>query len=625
MHEPQASERYSKPSGMARKKRHKSIFVACIFMEFVLYLQQILLLNDMAMKKKSILLRTVVLVVAMMCALGASAQEAYACYNESNKTLTFYYDNRRSSHLATTYDLNTGSNLPGWYNDGTYANVTWVVFDYSFTDARPTSTYFWFYSMENLESIRYLPYLNTSEVTNMAEMFAFCSNLTSLELNSFNTSKVTNMEGIFNGCVNLKSINVSNWNTSNVATMENMFRECSSLMDLDLSSFNTSNVTNMCSMFENNTSLTSLDLSNWNTSNVTDMRWMFLGCSNLTTIYAGNAWSTAAVTNSDSMFYNCTSLVGGQGTTYSRSHVDMAYAHIDGAPANPGYFTENDAPEAYVCYTPSNKTLTFYYDKLRGSRTCITYNLKESTGVIDGMGWYVDHTHSKVTQVVFDPSFADARPTTTSYWFYDLQNLESISGMSYLNTSEVTEMSGMFSNCRSLESIDLSHFNTSKVTTMRGMFDFCWVVTSLDLSSFNTASVTDMSWMFTVCYSLETIYVGDGWNTEAVTHSTEMFIDELRLVGGQGTTWNRMNPNDKTYARIDGGPSCPGYFTEKPAFIRGDVNGDSSVKISDVTTLIDLLLDGGTISNPAADCNQDGNISIGDVTALIDYLLNETW
>ena len=57
----------------------------------------------------------------------------------------------------------------------------------------------------------------------------------------------------------------------------------------------------------------------------------------------------------------------------------------------------------------------------------------------------------------------------------------------------------------------------------------------------------------------------------------------------------------------------------------GDVNNDGSVNIADVTALIDLLLGGGSISNPAADCNQDSSINISDVTALIDYLLSGSW
>ena len=75
-----------------------------------------------------------------MCALGANAAEAYACYTPSNTTLTFYYNNYRSSHTTPTYDLNTGGSDTGWDTDVTNADVTKVVFDSSFDDARPTST-----------------------------------------------------------------------------------------------------------------------------------------------------------------------------------------------------------------------------------------------------------------------------------------------------------------------------------------------------------------------------------------------------------------------------------------------------------------------------------------------------
>ncbi len=104
-----------------------------------------------------------------------------------------------------------------------------------------------------------------------------------------------------------------------------------------------------------------------------------------------------------------------------------------------------------------------------------------------------------------------------------------------------------------------------------------------------------------------------------------MFDGCTSLVGGQGTTWSSSNPKDKTYAHIDGGTSNPGYFTDKNAGLRGDVNGDGNVNIADVTALIDLLLGGGSISNPAADCNRDSSINIADVTALIDYLLSGRW
>ncbi len=499
--------------------------------------------------------------------------EAYACYTSSNTTLTFYYDGQRSTRTGTTYDLNTGDNDTGWENDGTNANVTQVVFDPSFANARPTTTYSWFYNMRNLQSITGLSYLNTSEVTNMGWMFTNCNQLTSLDVSHFNTSKVIYMNQLFSGC----------------------------------------------------TGLTSLDLSSFNTSNVTiKMSSMFYNCYNLQTIYVGSGWSTAAVTSSTNMFLNCSSLVGGQGTTWNESNpTDKTYAHIDGGTSNPGYFTDKNAPVPYACYTSSNTTLTFYYDNQRSSRTGTTYDLNTGTNFTD---WHNDGTNYYVTQVVFDPSFANARPTSTSDWFDSMTNLESITGMNYLNTSEVTSMAWMFLGCRKLTSLDVSHFNTSKVIYMTQMFYRCIGLTSLDLSSFNTSKVIDMQSMFEESNKLQTIYVGSGWSTAAVTGSANMFFNCTILVGGQGTTYD-ANHVDKTYAHIDGGPSNPGYFTAKNAGLRGDVNGDGSVNISDVTALIDYLLTGNAsgISLSGADCNQDGSINISDVAALIDRLLIGSW
>ncbi|MBQ9556054.1 MAG: BspA family leucine-rich repeat surface protein, partial [Muribaculaceae bacterium] len=507
------------------------------------------------MKQKKLPLRLAVLVAAMLCALGAKAVEAYACYTPSNTTLTFYYDNQRSSRPGTTYDLNTGANEPGWKTDGTVTNVTKVVFAPSFADARPTTTYFWFDKMENLQSITGLSYLNTSQVTNMGHMFSYCYKLTSIELSGFNTSKVTDMV-----C---------------------MFYNCESLMSLDLSSFNTSKVTNMQSMFYGCSSLTSLDLSSFSTSNVANMYYMFSYCTNLQTITVGSGWSTAAVTSSTNMFKNCTSLVGGQGTTYDANHVDKTYAHIDGGTSNPGYFTEW---EAYACYTPLNTTLTFYYDNERSGRTGTTYDL--NTGANDP-GWKTDGTVTNVTKVVFAPSFADARPTSTYYWFYGMQNLQTIVGMKeYLNTSQVTDMrcmfilcsgltsldlsrfdtskvtdmSSMFSNCSGLTSLDLSSFDTRKVTNMSSMFSFCSGLMSVNLLSFNTSQVADMKNMFIDCQNLRTIYAGYAWSTAAVTSSSMMFFNCTSLVGGMGTTYDYIHYN-KDYAHLDGGPSDPGYFT----------------------------------------------------------------
>ena len=207
-----------------------------------------------------------------------------------------------------------------------------------------------------------------------------------------------------------------------------------------------------------------------------------------------------------------------------------------------------------------------------------------------------------------------------------MTNLQSITGLSYLNTSEVTNMAWMFGGCTVLTSLDVSHFNTSKVTLMYYMFGFCENLTSLDLGSFNTSKVTNMYNMFYRCSNLRTIYVGNGWNMAAVTSSSDMFLNCSSLVGGQGTTYD-ANHVDKAYAHIDGGPSNPGYFTEKNAGLRGDADGDGEVSISDVSKLTDYLLTGNAsgVNLAGADADQDGEVAIADVSAIIDYLLSGNW
>ena len=119
------------------------------------------------------------------------------------------------------------------------------------------------------------------------------------------------------------------------SSCSSMFASKRALTSLDLSNFNTTNVTLMSYMFSDCAALTSLNLSNFNTTNVEDMYDMFDGCSGLTTIIANN-WSAAG--DSSGMFNGCTSLVGGNGTTYDSNHTDASYAHID-VTDNPGYFT----------------------------------------------------------------------------------------------------------------------------------------------------------------------------------------------------------------------------------------------------------------------------------------------
>ena len=189
-------------------------------------------------------------------------------------------------------------------------------------------------------------------------------------------------------------------------------------------------------------------------------------------------------------------------------------------------------------------------------------------------------------------------------------------------------MNDMFNGCVGLTSLNISSWNTISVSDMQNMFYGCTGLTSLDISGWNTASVWYMNSMFANCTSLATIYAGRGWTTENVygEWGEGMFTNCIALVGGMGTAYD-VNHTDKTYACIDGGPDNPGYFTTKPTFLRGDVNGDDIVNITDVTDLINYLLsrDASSVNLEATDCDQDGITNINDVTALINYLLSGMW
>ena len=324
-----------------------------------------------------------------------AAPEAYAVLSTDGTTLSFYYDGKKSSREGQVFtSLNYDSSMYAmpWCS----STITTVVFDESFANYDGlTNMSCYFYNCSGLATISGLEYVNTSNVTDMFEMFSGCSVLTNLDLRGFTTSNVTNMYGMFRNCSGLKTLDLSSFNTSKVTDMLSMFYGCSGLTNLNLSGFNTSSVTNMAGMFSGCSGLTSLDLSNFNTSKVTNMESMFSGCSGLT-------------------------------------------------------------------------------------------------------------------------------------------------------------------------SLNLSSFNTSSVTDMGNMFYGCSGLTNLDLSSFNTSNVTNMLRMFNRCYGMVTIKVGDGWTTDNVVYSNEMFAHSTNIVGGDGTVFN-SNYTDKTkaYAGIGGYLTKDGQETSR--------------------------------------------------------------
>ena len=374
---------------------------------------------------------------------------------------------------------------------------------------------------------------------------------------SFANARPTSCYMWFYGCENLTTIEgFEYFNTENVTNMRYMFGWCTSLKSLDLTNFNTENVTDMYYMFFKCTSLESLDLTNFNTAKVTNMTAMFRKCSALKTIYASDKFVTDQVTEGSDMFYHCFNL-----KDYTDSKEDHTYANCGPT----GYFTYG---RGYAMFDDATGTLTFSY---KGFKPEGAYELNEGGNTPEWIS-----KNSYVKKVVFDASFANARPTSCFSWFRGCENLTTIEGIEYLNTAKVTNMNNMFDNCESLKSLDLTKFNTENVTSMKFMFEACTTLTSLDVSNFNTAKVTDINYMFSNCSALTTIYASDNFVTDQVTYGNNMFYGCEKLKDYDGSKTDRNYANYRT-----------GYFSKLVG-----KNGDEKIGASGETlTAASLALD----------------------------------
>ena len=348
---------------------------------------------------------------------------------------------------------------------------------------------------------------------------------------SFETFSPTTLNNFLANLTKLETITGLEYlNTENVTDMSSLFYGCGKLTSLDLSHFNTANVTNMSSMFKGCTGLTSLDVTNFNTANVTDMSYMFFGCRRLKEIYVSDKFVTNSVQSSVEMFLGCSSLSGDIDWTSDKA-TDKTYAKTGG-----GYFRDKAYDNRpFVKFADGTLTFRCGYKKIFGDKE---YALNSGE---NSPAWKAKS--GNITQVVFDASFANARPTTCYAWFQDFQSLKQIEGIENLNTENVTNMAYMFRGCRKLAELDVTHFNTANVTSMSNMFCDCSNLTSLDVTHFNTENVKDMSRMFYFCSNLTSLDVTH-FNTANVKNMSNMFLFCVELTSLDVTHFNTANVTD---------------------------------------------------------------------------------
>ena len=323
-----------------------------------------------------------------------------------------------------------------------------------------------FSHLYNLKTIQGLENLDTSQVTDMSEMFDDCRGLTNLDVSHFDTSQVTDMRAMFMGCESLKSLDVSHFDTSQVTNMSEMFRSCASLTNLDVSHFNTSQVTNMSDMFENCRVLINLDISHLDTSQVTNMYEMFAECQSLKSLDLSH-FDTSRVTDMSSMFLSCEKLTNLDVSHWDTSRVTNMY----------WMFAE--------CQSLASLDVSHF----------------NTSQVTDMHGMFAECQSLASLDV---SHFDTSQVTDISGMFNKCKSLTSLD-VSHFDTSQVTNMDAMFYYCENLADLDVSHFDTSQVTDMNMMFAYCDNLTSLDLSHLDTSQVTEISWMFLDCKNLTSL------------------------------------------------------------------------------------------------------------------------
>ena len=302
-------------------------------------------------------------------------------------------------------------------------------------------------------------------------------------------------------------------NNKPITSMSYMFGYSQATI-IDVNNLNTSNITNMETIFFD-TKATTLDVSNFDTSNVKNMRYMFAG-SKATTLDVSN-FDTSKVTSMYGMF-----------TSAKVETLDLS-----------SFNTSNVTNMGYMLSDIQTTTLDI--------------SNFDTSKVTNMSGMF-----SSIKVATLDLSNFDTSNVTNMNCMFTGAKATTLD-LSSFDTSNVTDMSRMFEGTKAT-TLNLSNFNTSNVTNMYSMFGAIQA-TTLDLSNFNTSNVTSMSSMFDSATNLKTIYASDKFNTNNVTDSTHMFYYCHNLVGGSGTTYTGSFI-DKTYARIDGGTSNPGYFTD---------------------------------------------------------------
>ena len=356
----------------------------------------------------------------------------------------------------------------------------------------------------------------------VSSWFCMMPSCISFDLAKLDTSKCLSFNSLFSGSSAVTSLDLSSWNTSLVSDLRQAFYECSSLK--------------------------TVDLTNWDMGNVARAGDLFANCGSLETIFANNTLNRNNLDylNNMTMFVGCTSLAGGNETEWDEQHTDKAYACLDDpGNGNPGYFTDKATYKPYKAAVLVRDTLYFskYSEMPKAGDTILDeWGMEQEVKGVwtpleyDSVTPDGKRAWSEFAADIYSVNFE----TKVSFGcmknlFSGLSNLHAIQNETFLQSSGVTDFSGMYENT-ALSSIILA-------------FDF--------------DSATNTERMFCNNPNLRQITAPKDFPIDNITSSTDMFGNCPNLNAFGGTAYDPA-VTDKTYARIDqsGSYGDPGYLTQ---------------------------------------------------------------
>ena len=455
----------------------------------------------------------------------------------------------------------------------------------------------------------------------MGYMFQNCQALKSINLGQFNTASVTNMSYMFSGCSNLGSVDLSKFNTAKVTNMGYMFQNCQSLKSINLSVFNTASVTNMSYMFNGCSNLESIDLSKFNMSQVTSSSYMLGSCKSLKSVTISSTIDKAgsyAFLGVGSTSDPCT-IVAPSGFDFGKDITGLYFNWKS------GYFFLKDNKVSYALLDGTK--LSFFHDASPWTRSGTKYPLNTGTGT---PGW--NGSKASITEVSFDASFANAAPTTTYKWFEGMTNLVSLSGMNYLDMSNVINDGYMFYGCSKLTSIPIP---ASAKSIDSYMFEGCSSLTSVDIPNgvtsigsrafYGCSNMTNTNIPVSVTRIDANAFNGCDNQVEVkVGFSSPMSILSTVFTNRKNAILIVPAGCKNAFASAAYWKEFKGIFEDK-GYAIGDVNHDDDVNVTDASILVDFILGNKQefFFIESADYDKNGIINVSDVTNLVDIILSK--